>query len=493
MSHSNIVKYFLGDYQKGFFPLETNKIIIENMSGDLHDYIHEKIFDKENTEQNFLSQMSCYASKHEMHLRRTVKLDPIAEFYIYELIYQNRNTFRKNINENRKSFGHRFTGGKPISLSASYRDFKKDVAIANNKYKYGAKLDIATYFNSVYHHDIIQWFDGDNRSSRDANNLGQFLRQINGGRSVDCLPQGIHPCKVIGAEFLKFIDNSLLLKADLILRFMDDIYMFSDKENIISHDFIVIQQLLGDKGLNVNSTKTKFGNTTIEDVENKIQEVRKQLLYTRSEIIDAYDDDFDEDLYMEEKYLNGEQEEYLYSLLAKKELEEMDVELILTFMQEKGEDVLEYVYTFLEKFPSLSKKIYYFCHGIQDKSSLADTIEQFLEEAEIVTEEQLFWIAKIAEDLLNETRDYASLLMQIYEHPNSTAISKSKILEIPENRFGMQDLRDKHLKSGQSDWLSWASAVGSRDMTKRNKNLTLTYFSNASPINHLIAKCIKKF
>ena len=53
-------------------------------------------------------------------------------------------------------------------------------------------FDVASYFNSIYHHDLVAWFDERGASGDDAALLGRFLREINSGRSVDCLPQGIY-------------------------------------------------------------------------------------------------------------------------------------------------------------------------------------------------------------------------------------------------------------------------------------------------------------
>lgn len=261
------VEYFNDDFSKGLFPLDTNKIVIENSAGELSKYIYENILNDAEEAHHFLPQARCHAAKHGLHLRRTLKLDPVAEFYVYDLISRNRTTFRKDFSNNRLSFGHRFENGKPIPLSKAYRDFKKSVAAANTKFEHGLKLDIATYFNSLYHHDIVKWFDDGTRDQSDVEGVGQFLREINSGRSVDCLPQGIHPCKVIGAEFLKFLDNSRTLKSDLMLRFMDDIYLFSDNQQKVEHDFILLQQLAGEKGLSFNNSKTKQGKVAIENVD----------------------------------------------------------------------------------------------------------------------------------------------------------------------------------------------------------------------------------
>ena len=117
------------------------------------------------------------------------------------------------------------------------------------------KFDIAAYFNSIYHHDLVQWFSEVGAKSDNVEQFGQFLREANGGRTVDCLPHGIHPCKLVGSEFLKFVDNSMRLRSDLLLRFMDDFYLFANDAEVINMDFVLVQQLLGEKGLSLKSCK----------------------------------------------------------------------------------------------------------------------------------------------------------------------------------------------------------------------------------------------
>ena len=160
-------------------------------------------------------------------------------------------------------------------------------------------------------------------------------------------------------------------------------------------------------------------------------------------------------------------------------------------MSENGEDVLEYLNVFFDKFPNLSKRVFYFCKNITDRAGLAQLILKRLEGQKVTTEEQLFWFAKISETYLFSTKEYSTILVKLLEHKYSTDISKSKVLEIPEKRFGLLDMREELLKSGRSDWLSWASATGLRKETKNNKNHLLKYFSNASQMNFIVASAIR--
>ncbi len=104
----------------------------------------------------------------------------------------------------------------------------------------------------------------------------------------------------------------------------------------------------------------------------------------------------------------------------------------------------------------------------------------------------MFWLAKLSQIELKDTTHYADILHSLLKHPDATVISKAKVLEIPEERFGMSDLREEYLRAGNSDWLGWSSAIGCCNEAKGKRNQMLNYFSHASPMNKLIADCVKR-
>jgi hypothetical protein len=177
--------------------------------------------------------------------------------------------------------------------------------------------------------------------------------------------------------------------------------------------------------------------------------------------------------------------------LKEPDIDESDAELVLALLRDHGTDVISKMNVFLEKFPSLSKSIYHFSRYVEDREALANLILNFIKTGKNITEEQLFWMAKLSEDYLFKTSCYPYILNELYEHQNATLISRAKILEIPEQRFGMIELREENLRTGKSDWLAWASAVGTRGATPISRNHVLTYFSKASPMNKIIGDCIQ--
>jgi hypothetical protein len=77
-------------------------------------------------------------------------------------------------------------------------------------------------------------------------------------------------------------------------------------------------------------------------------------------------------------------------------------------------------------------------------------------------EYQLFWFSWILQKFLMDTKCASEIIGALYHHKNATIISRAKVLEIPDNRYGLIEMRDEHLVAGRSDWLAWASAVEHR-------------------------------
>lgn len=490
-TYEKTIGFYTTDFPRTLFPLDTNRVLIETSAAELGDYVYGRITHNKDSAHSFLPQIRVYAAKPHYHLRRTAKLDPVAEFFLYDLIYRHRSAFPKGSPKARTNFLYGFHAGEAISPMQNFRSFKEQVKGTLTKYKYCAKFDISSYFNSIYHHDLVNWFNNIAKTEEDAALFDKFLKQINSGRSIDCLPHGLYPAKMIGSHFLSFIENASWLSSQQTLRFMDDFYLFSDQLNDVLADFLKIQRMLGDKGLSINPSKTKIGKIEDLDVERQVDTVRNQLFERRIFVVTGSGGD-SEPHENEDEALDDEEVEYLMDLLRNPEIEEEDAELVLTLLRDYGEDVMSYLPMFLARFPNLSKNIYHFCGHIDDKAELLTVIRDFVRSNEEITEFQLFWLAKSFETYLLGASGAGDVLSALYEHRNATDISKSKILEIPDRRFGLGDLREEHLRTGASGWLSWSSAVGARVERKKNRNHLLGYFANGSAVNDLISRCVQK-
>jgi len=488
-------EFIQSDFGSTLYPLKTNLIMAEVNGDELSEYIYNKILDDQHESDNFLSQHKVYATKPRGHLRRTVKLDPVAEYFIYDVVYRNRAIFRSQVSDTRRSFGYRFKEGAQIPVHEAYAEYKTQLSECSDKFKHNIQFDIASYFNSLYHHDLTHWFASkDGVTGVDSNAISKFFREINSGRSVDFLPHGIYPCKMIGNEFLKFIDLSGLLKSSQIVRFMDDFTLYDDNPNVLRQDFIRIQQLLGMFALNVNPSKTYYDNK-VGDIEltlSKIKQSLKEIITDYEEFSTASGVEVVETEVEIENSLSKDQIEGLMALLKDDDLDESEADRILSFLRLHSDSLIELFPILLERFPNIIKHIYSVCSAITDKEALAKIIYDFLHSRSDFLEYQLFWLGAILEDYLSGVKLYGESLIKIYELTADFKIARSKILEIPEQGFGLKEIRDDLLKTGQSDWLSWSSAIGSRSLPSVERNYVLNYFSKGSPMNFLVASSVKK-
>nr|WP_255627637.1 antiviral reverse transcriptase Drt5 [Phyllobacterium sp. KW56] len=483
------------DFPRTLFPLDTNKFLVEQGAAELLAFANEIVAGN----GSFLPQRRVFANKDALHSRRTVKLDPVAEFFLYNLIYENRTHFRKPHTARRQHFGYRFDNGHPIPPSRSYAEFKTEVWNGTFETEEFIACDIAAYFNGVYHHDLHAWFGRIGASSSDVEAFGKFLREINAGRSLDCLPQGLYPAKMIGNDFLRFVEESSAIRAKKVVRFMDDIYLFDDNLGVLHADFAEVQRLLGLKGLSINGSKTQSGGTPATDkADDEISELKKRLLKRRRHlIVSRYDDEFD---YQPEtlgksnanEAISEDEIQYVISLLNDGKLSEEDAELILIVMRDNVDRIEPHLALFAHGFPHLAKNFYGLCGDAKDKEAIATIVLGVASGGEYVGEYQLFWFGVMLEHYLIDTSLAPDLINVLYRHHNATDISKAKILEIPDLRYGLPEMREAFLREGRSDWLSWASAVGSRGMKKSARNYLLEYFKNGSAMNKLIAEIIQK-
>ena len=492
---SSTVNFFERDFSGTLFPLKTNLLLVQKHSAEMSDYIYQRILNDAHPEDNFLPQQRVYATKPKGHLRRTVKLDPVAEYFLYDVIYRNRGIFRPEVSEFRRSFGYRFENGQYIPVHIAYSNYKQELRNCASHYSHNIQFDIASYFNSMYHHDVAHWFEAKGSvTAVDSGALSKFFREINSGRSIDFMPHGIYPSKMIGNEFLKFIDLYGPLKSKKVVRFMDDITLFDDDPNILKADFLMIQKLLGQFALNINPSKTAFNNSVgdIKETLSDIRESLKEIITEYEEIHTASGVEIEEMEIEIEHLLRSEQVEALLRLLQNDSLEESDADRILSFLRTHSDSLIEYLPILFRRFPNLIKHIHSVCGEVNEKPELSAVLLDYLNESENFLEYQLFWIGAIVEDYLLGHGCYGDVLLRLYELTATLKIARAKVLEIPVQDFGFKEIRGEYLKTGQSDWLSWSSAVGSQSLKQAERNYVLSYFAKASAMNFLISEGVKK-
>ncbi|WHZ58777.1 RNA-directed DNA polymerase [Metabacillus hrfriensis] len=492
MANEDLINFIDKDHLKTLFPLRSTQFIAKYGYKEILTYINEFIF-KENNEKNhqeeffFLSQPLVYAAKNSHHLRQCFFLDPIAVIYLYDFVFRNSKYFQMQSINYRQRFGYSFTGNKSNSSTNEYKAFRDRISELKIRYSYLGMIDISNCFNNIYHHDLKSYLCR-KISNKEGSRFGKYLREINEGRSTSCMPQGYFPIKVIGNHFLSFIEQSREIKSEHIVRFMDDIYLFSHSMDTIKEDIFVIQRLIGEKGLSLNEEKTFVGNS--KDKDNNIGDIKKSLLEKRRTYITSYLDDYEEDEV--DLILTEEETLFLKELLHnEKSLLDEDIELILSLLINDLEETLDLVELVLENSPHLTKALYHHLRKNDNiPSNIIDIFDKFLENVRI-QEFQLFWITKIMIDYFEINEDTIDLLFKIYFHSSASNIIKCLILELNENNYGLLEIKQK-VARGAAPELVISALIGLLNHEKSNRNHIYNYVGKSSKFMKIITEVLKK-
>ena len=110
----------------------------------------------------------------------------MAEFFLYDFVYRNRTLFRKSplLSEGCTVFV--LSMGSPIVVRVPIR-IKKSIAAHRSTHKAYAYFDIAAYFNHVYQHDLVRWFEDGGGSAEEVAVLGNSCANMHpDARSTAC-------------------------------------------------------------------------------------------------------------------------------------------------------------------------------------------------------------------------------------------------------------------------------------------------------------------
>lgn len=168
--------------------------------------------------------------KDEISYRTATQLDPLDDIILTAIIYEFGQLIENRrilISEN-KVFSYRFAPQNDWSLynpSVSWLHFWENCKNKISDYKYAVSLDIADFYNQIYHHNI----ENQLIESQFPNQVNKWLMNLLESVTAKVsrgIPIGPHATHLLGELSLVPIDNSLSLKGLDFCRFVDDIIIF---------------------------------------------------------------------------------------------------------------------------------------------------------------------------------------------------------------------------------------------------------------------------
>jgi len=142
-----------------------------------------------------------------------------------------------------------------VSISECYKPFEYKIQEKCSQYQYCLKTDIASFFETIYQHFLISQLHSTNIQKGYINILEKALLAWRENKSYGIL-QGMYPSDLFGNYYLSQIDYYLKLANFDFVRFVDDIYIFSNSEYDLKKIIITICKDLRQQGLFLNENKT---------------------------------------------------------------------------------------------------------------------------------------------------------------------------------------------------------------------------------------------
>jgi len=230
--------------------------------------------------------------KGELSYRAATQLSPLDSILFTSIIYQYGSIIEsKRIPKSeRKVFSYRFWPDKFHRLydaSYSWKIFWHSCLGISKSYSYVIILDIADFYNQIYHHTIENELDNIKFSSACTKYIMSLLKSITANVSRG-IPIGPYPAHLIAEVAMKLLDSSLTARGFKYCRYCDDIVIFANSEleariihNIVADILDKQQKLI----LQNNKTKILSVNKFIDHCKEMVED--NPINIEEKEILDA--------------------------------------------------------------------------------------------------------------------------------------------------------------------------------------------------------------
>jgi hypothetical protein len=223
-SLNHLIKY--GDTDLFPRPIEFDSLYeIENITV-------EKLKDLDLGNYQYGASRRFIVPKDELSYRTATQLDPLDNIVLTAIVYEYGNQIESRripISENRV-FGYRFAPQEDCSLynpSVSWLEFWNNCKEKSSNYKYAVYLDIADFYNQIYHHNIENQLIESGFPNQIRKWIMNLLESVTAKVSRG-IPVGPHSTHILGEMSLIPVDNSLSMKGLDHCRYVDDIVIFCD-------------------------------------------------------------------------------------------------------------------------------------------------------------------------------------------------------------------------------------------------------------------------
>ena len=369
------------------------------------------------------------------------------------------------------------------------------------------KSDIASYFDRIYQHNLINLLRSSGCDSRVVKLLEELLLEFTGRNSHGIL-QGMFPSDFLGNFYLASVDDSLRVKEIPSIRYVDDLYLFFPNELDAKKGLINLCKILRDEGLNVNESKTRIlkSDDLIEE-ETEIdrlfarakQEVRETKLPVRVESHYGFQTIWlssEEILEPVEVELQAVEDLYIEGIQGEHRIEIERVEkFCLPYLARSGNaTAVDNSLNNILRYPHLSK-LYcnYLSRFVRDNKDITQRLESVVASPEMPYDWSLIWpIATLTEASSVSSKTIDRAIQILHDAGRLDALRSAVVYLIARHgTAGQRRILRYRYESEPSAFVSQAILFASRYFPTDERNSCIRAWGSHSLMHSLIAKAVR--
>ena len=323
-------------------------------------------------------------------------------------------------------------------FNSSEEAYKRFISIQHRQsepdaYSHCLRLDIANYFERIYHHKLQQLLERRGVPGAISAAIGSLLRKFSNGDSHG-IPQGHWASDYLGNAYLLYLDEFLQAKNIYAVRYVDDYRIFCNSEREAKSILKECGGMLRELGLNIQPQKTSI--VTTDELNPELKPITEKYAELRDRIGWSINRHYIFEELEEEETVFSDDDIRSFENLWTEAIDQEDkrtaiLNFTLSGLTEAASPTAEqYILSNLAEFPHLGLMFTKYLISLDFKPSTADRIISFIESEECIHESQQMWLLQYFRRTTESIRPYIGRLKALLNDSNRHPIVRCLLSEI---------------------------------------------------------------
>ncbi len=387
----------------------------------------------------------------------------------------------------------------------SYQSFKEEVidACMSGSYGYVLKADVASYFERLYQHVLVNLLMSAGCDPLVVSPLEKVLALFT-QKDSHGIVQGLAPSDFLGTFYLLSLDAAHTMDGVPFLRYVDDVRVFFEKKSEAILYRTKMTSLLRKDGLSMNESKSAVVDvstfvTEETEVDSLFGDARAEVWSSLTRT-DFYSSTLAWDFYPEEDFDDVEVEleatHKLFDYDASGSIRlKIDSFCLPVFGASGDTHAVDYVLENYENQPSLAQKYAtYISRFIHGDAPLVRRVESLLESDSLLYDYQLLWLVATLMSASNvKSRTVDRALQHLTRRRYNDAVRAACALLVGKfGNAGQRRLLKSHYQDESSAYVRASILYAARNFPSNERDTCYNAWSGHDEVNSLIVTAAKR-